>query len=84
MRDLRVFWTASLFFHRFYVYHNFSSHDRFVSEVSPLRVCKYICYVFMYVYVYLDIRSGLSISRFKGGGEATASIRPHTCHTNVA
>jgi hypothetical protein len=56
MRDLRVFWTASLFFHRFYVYHNFSSHDRFVSEVSSCTVCMY-----GYMYVCLYVRSGGTI-----------------------
>jgi hypothetical protein len=50
MRDLRVFWTASLFFHRFYVYHNFSSHDRFVSD-SCVYVCMHATFVCICVYV---------------------------------
>lgn len=51
-------------------------------SIDYLYCTVYVCYVCMCV--YLDIRCGLSISRFKGGGEATAPIRPHTCHANVA
>jgi hypothetical protein len=50
--------------------------DQLIIDIDP---CMYI-----YVFVYLDICSGLSISRFEGGGETTASVRSHTCHTNVA
>ena len=32
IRNLKVFWTACTFFQRFYVFHSFDSHSRFVSE----------------------------------------------------
>lgn len=31
IRNLKVLWTACTFFHRFYVFHSFDSHSRFVS-----------------------------------------------------
>lgn len=41
-------------------------------SIDYLYCTVHVCYVCMCV--YLDIRCGLSISRFEGGGEATASI----------
>jgi hypothetical protein len=31
IRNLKVLWTSCVFFHRFYVFHSFETHPRFVS-----------------------------------------------------
>lgn len=36
IRNLKVFWTACTFFHRFYVFHSFDSHARFAVAVACL------------------------------------------------
>jgi hypothetical protein len=36
IRNLKVLWTACAFFHRFYVFHSFESHNRFVSLFREL------------------------------------------------
>jgi hypothetical protein len=38
IRNLKVLWTACAFFHRFYVFHSFESHNRFVSLFRELPI----------------------------------------------
>jgi hypothetical protein len=74
IRNLKVLWTACAFFHRFYVFHSFGSHDRFVSNPSCLKLS--VFHSLIAPFSPPGRRRRLSVSGLQSRGETTQALGP--------